>query len=112
MAWRAFDDGRTIGQLGSEVGVIMRDDEHDDGARITLERNGRHAPFAITCGVYGWMLHTRFLSHEAAAQRAFDEMRAALGRIVDAIPLVDDPEGDEKSQAAAAAMGAFAERYP
>ncbi len=90
----------------------MRDDEHDDGARITLERDARHAPLAITCGIYGWMLHTRFFSGEAEAQRDFDDMRAALGRILDAIPLADDPDRREKSKAAAAAMAAFAERYP
>ncbi|MGO9774000.1 MAG: hypothetical protein ACLPSW_31505 [Roseiarcus sp.] len=112
MAWRAFDDGRTIGEHGSEQGVILRDDEHDDGARITLERDGRIAPFAITCGVYGWMLHTRFFSHEAEADRAFEEMRAALGRIVDALPRVGDPDARNKSHAASVAMAVFAERYP
>ncbi len=112
MAWRTCDDGRTIGEHGSEQGVILRDDEHDDGARITLERDGRIAPFAITCGVYGWMLHTRFFSRQAEASRAFEEMRAALGRIVDALPRVDDPDAKEKSRAATAAMAEFAERYP
>jgi hypothetical protein len=35
-------------------------------ARITLERDG-HQPFAITCGSYGWMVHTSFFSGEEEA---------------------------------------------
>jgi hypothetical protein len=112
MSWRAFEDGRTLGQRGSEEGVILRDDEHDDGARITLERDGLRAPLAITSGIYGWMLHTRFFSREAEAQQAFDDMQAALGRIVGAIPRVDDPDRKKKSKAAASAMAEFAERFP
>jgi hypothetical protein len=50
MAWRAFEDGRTIGRRGSEQGVILRDDERDDGARIALERDGLRAPLAISGG--------------------------------------------------------------
>ena len=59
-AWHPFEDGASIGQAGSEGGVIVRDDEHPWGARITLERDGGFAPFALTCGIYGWMVHTRW----------------------------------------------------
>jgi len=45
-----FEDGATLGQKGSESGVILRDEEHPQEARITLERDTRTAPFAITCG--------------------------------------------------------------
>lgn len=48
--WYSFDEGRSIGLRGTEEGVIIRDDEHPEGARITLERDGR-TPFAITCGI-------------------------------------------------------------
>jgi hypothetical protein len=57
----AFESGGAIGQEGSEDGTITRDEEEDlRGARITPT-----APFAITCGVSGWMVHTRFFSIEA-----------------------------------------------
>ncbi len=112
MAWRAFDDGRTIGSSGSEQGVIVRDDEHDDGARITLERDCAIAPYAITSGIYGWMVHTCFFSRRAEAEQAYDEMQAALGRIVDALPRLGDPDARNKSYEASVAMAAFAERYP
>jgi len=76
--WNAVDAGRTLGTTGSEGGVIVRDDEHDAGARITLEEATAIAPFAITCGVYGVMVHTRYFGERVVAERAHDEMRAAL----------------------------------
>lgn len=56
--WIPFENGTTVGTTGSEGGTILRDELHPDGARITLERTA--SQFAITCGVYGWMVHTRF----------------------------------------------------
>jgi hypothetical protein len=40
--WVPYDRG---GSIGSEEGIILRDEMHRDGARITLERDGRIAPF-------------------------------------------------------------------
>jgi hypothetical protein len=34
MAWMPFEDGSTVGQIGSDGGVIVLDHEHTDGARI------------------------------------------------------------------------------
>ena len=36
-SWFQFEEGHSIGQTGSEDGVILRDEEHVDGARVTLE---------------------------------------------------------------------------
>jgi hypothetical protein len=58
--WIEFEGGSTIGEQGSENGLTLKDEEQVRGARITLERDTRIAPFAITCGIYGWMVHTRF----------------------------------------------------
>ena len=60
--WQPFENGGTLGQIGSEEGIIVHDEEHSLGARISLERDTIVAPFAITCGIYGWMLHTRYFS--------------------------------------------------
>jgi len=106
MSWNAFDNGKTIGQRGSESGRIIRDEEHTDGARITLERDGQTAPFAITCGIYGWMVHTRFFGAESEAQSAFESMRPELTRILSTIPLTADPEVVSKS------ISDFVERFP
>ena len=110
MGWEPFDGGSTVGRRGSEGGAIARDDEHDLGARITLERGCADAPVAITCGVYGWFFHTRFLGSEAEAD--FDRMEEGLDGIVDLIPRVDDPDGDRKSSRVCDAIAEFVARFP
>jgi hypothetical protein len=110
--WNLFDDGKTIGAAGSESGVILCDEEHSLGARITLERDTRIAPFAITCGIYGWMLHTCFLAAEPEALVQFESMKTALAAILDAIPLESDPGKDAKTSSVCDAIGAFVERFP
>lgn len=82
MQWASFDNGATIGQIGSESGVVIRDSEHPRGARITLERAGSIAPFSITCGIYGCMVHTRFFSTKQEASHQFDLMADALSSIL------------------------------
>jgi hypothetical protein len=109
--WYPFDDGRSIGRKGSEGGVTLRDDEHPDGSRITLERGG-YAPFSITCGVYGWMVHTRFFETEAEAWNAFEEMKLGLVNILNIIPLVSEADDDTKVEAVSDALTDFIERFP
>ncbi|MDK2801648.1 MAG: hypothetical protein PWQ70_3267 [Clostridiales bacterium] len=61
--WYLFDNGSTIGTKGSENGVIIKDEEHESGARITLEKKVNHGiHFAITCGIYGLFVHTVYCS--------------------------------------------------
>ncbi len=110
--WSPFGGGRTVGSAGSEGGTVLRDEEHADGARITLERGAKVAPFAITCGIYGWMLHTRWFSDAAVAQRDYDAMKMALGEIVQAVPFDDDPDRDAKMKAASRRIGEFVARFP
>lgn len=111
MMWHQFNDGKSLGQRGSENGIIIRDEEHLDGSRITLERDG-YTPFAITCGIYGWMVHTRFFPNEEEAQQAFNEMKGSLGEILEQIPLADDPEVTAKMDEASQAISNFVEQYP
>jgi len=80
--WHPFENGSTIGQPGSEQGVTVRDEEHSLGARITLERAAGSAPFAITCGIYGWMLHTRFFGSEDEANAQYVLMKSALNELM------------------------------
>jgi len=112
MVWSSFDNGKSIGQTGSESGIIIRDDEHYDGARITLERDGQTAPFAITCGVYGWMVHTRFFGKEPEAQSEFERMRSALATIIGMIPDAVDPEADDKSRVVVESISEFVAQFP
>jgi hypothetical protein len=116
-AWRNFDHGSTIGTQGSESGSIVLDEEHPEGARITLEQSARVAPFAITCGIYGWFFHTRYFSIEPEAKNAFSEMKAALDRIIEQINqitagLCDPDTAEEARQRSISAIGEFVEKFP
>ena len=79
--WSPFHDGNTIGTQGSEEGVILADEENDEGARITLERDG-YVPYAITCGVYGLMVHTVFAADEDEAKRQYEAMKTEIDRLM------------------------------
>jgi hypothetical protein len=109
--WQPFEEGHTLGRTGAEGGEIVLDDEHPGGARITLERGCLRAPFAITCGVYGWLVHTRFVADEETAQHAVAAMKDALAAIVALIPPEDAPDEAERLAAAAAAAADFAEQF-
>jgi len=103
MEWVGFDNGATIGKIGSESGMIIQDSEHPLGARITLERGGNIAPYSITCGVYGCMCHTRFFSTESEAVSEFNLMATALDSILQASTTGDSLIDD---------VGKFVEEFP
>jgi hypothetical protein len=91
--WRPFEDGATLGLPGSEEGLVVRDEEHPLGARITLERTTTVAPFAITCGIYGWMMHTRFFSSEPEAESQYDLMKNSLSALLEAAERTAEIDG-------------------
>jgi hypothetical protein len=68
MSWSVYNNGQTLGTSGSERGEIIDDIEHSAGARITLEKDGSIAPFAVTLGVYGLMFHTHFSDSDQEAK--------------------------------------------
>jgi hypothetical protein len=117
--WNAFEDGRTVGTRGSEEGLIALDDEHPGGARITLESEIRFGgetasktvPFAITCGLYGWFVHTRYFSSETDAREAFAQMKLELERMIDLLSSQTLTE-DEARHAVFEAIEGFVERFP
>lgn len=49
--WQPYKDGSTVGTIGTEQGIILRDEKHSEGARVTLEKNGMTAPCTIVCGI-------------------------------------------------------------
>jgi hypothetical protein len=108
--WRSFDNGMTIGQPGSEGGVTVRDEEHELGARAALERDCPSAPWSVTCGVYGWFVHTRFSGSEAEAE--FPAMLAGLAAILNLIPRKDDPAAHAKVGPVNEAISRFVSRFP
>ena len=111
--WYQAEGGATLGTSGPEGGLILEDEEYSGEARISLERRDIGVPpFAITCGIYGWLLHTRFASSEVEARKDFEEMRTELARISD--KLLKDPSRDETAQQheAMKAMSDFVDCFP
>jgi hypothetical protein len=106
LEWYPFEAGSTVGGTGSENGIILRDEEYSAGARITLERDG-YTPFAITCGIYDWLVHTAFFATEQEANQAFEAMKGERARILRFIPLRDEPETSHRWSVAGEAMEAF-----
>lgn len=111
LGWYPYKLGSTIGGTGSENGRILRDEEYSGCARITLERGG-YTPLAVTCGIYGWMVHTRFFATEEKAHVAFEAMKSGLARIVDLIPARDDPQANERFSVAEDEIHAFINEFP
>jgi hypothetical protein len=107
--WIALEGGSTVGAIGTEGGTIVRDEEHRDGARITLERTATR--FAITCGVDGWMVHTRFFAKEDEAVAAYEEMKPALVEILSRLPGEEDDIESAVGEVSTA-MHDFIERFP
>lgn len=112
MNWQAYAAGSTIGQHGSENGEIIRDEELVEGARISLERNGTIAPYAVTCGIYGWMAHTRFFGSDREAEEQVDRMKTAIEGIVKAIPYSGDPDVEVKRARLVTLIEEFVEAFP
>ncbi len=80
MSWFEFDSGSTIGKAGSEGGDIVKDEEYSSLARITLEKL-RGSCYAVTCGIYGTLVHTAFFD-EALAFSEYDKMKSDIEAIL------------------------------
>ncbi len=94
MPWHPFNGGRTLGTIGTESGVILRDDEHERGARITLEQNAKAAPYSITCEIYEWFSQTHYVDDLVESRTQYDAMETAIENILGLIPLEPDPGAD------------------
>jgi hypothetical protein len=111
MSWNAFRNGTSLEQIGSEGGIVLRDEEHSAGARISLEHDGRSAPYAITCGIYGWMVHTRFIGVESEALKEFESMKLELSRIMSMLLLVADQEMNAKLSVVSKSLAEFVKKF-
>ena len=110
MTWTSFDGGQTIGDSGSEAGRIVVDEEHALGARITLEEETISAPYGITCGIYGWMVHTCFAGSRVEAHERLAAMKRDLADVLALIP-DQDAATDENVAEVTRAIEAFVERH-
>ena len=61
-------------------GLIISDEEYKDSCRITLEKCERY--YAITCGIYGGMMHTVFCN-STQYQETYNNMKKDLQEFID-----------------------------
>ncbi|MBR5667199.1 MAG: hypothetical protein IKW95_05880 [Lachnospiraceae bacterium] len=70
----------SLGAKGSENGIILQDEEYKKSCRITLEKCPRY--YAITCGVYGAMVHTAFCDYNNYKE-IYEAMKEELSAFID-----------------------------
>lgn len=80
--WILYDGGSTIGEIGTENGEIIFDEEYENSSRITLERRNPIA-HSITCGIYGLTFHTTFATTETKAKEKYDGMKEDIKEFID-----------------------------
>ena len=68
------------GATGSEGGIVYKDEEYGESCRITLEKCKNY--YAITCGVYGAMVHTVFCNMQNA-DSTYESMKKELQSFID-----------------------------
>jgi len=104
-SWSIYNHGKTIGTKGAEGGVILSDESHEKGARITLKRGD--AFISVSISIRGWMDHTRFFATDADSQREYRAMRAAVLNVLNVI----NAEGATEIKIWEA-ISEFVRRYP
>ena len=77
--WSKFDNGNSIGEKGSENGVVIFDIEQIQGARITVEAECGNIPFVVTLGIYGILFHTEYFGLQNEVEQ-FVGKKYRLGR--------------------------------
>ena len=89
------------GGRGTEGGVVLKDEELGGSCRITLEKCRMY--YAVTCGVYGLMVHTAFFGQPEYEQK-YAEMKRELASFV---ARMDSMTEDERSDF----YGQFCDKY-
>lgn len=102
-SWHPYEDGTTLGETGTENGIIRLDEEFSLGARITLEEAG-YQPWGITCGIYGCFVHTAFASTEEEARTKYATMKAEIGAALERAESLSEDEALDF-------IGDFTERF-
>jgi hypothetical protein len=78
-----------VGTIGSETGRIIIDLEYSEWARISLEKDTQHAPFATTVGIYGLMMHTIMSDSETESVDLISLLKNLIEEVIQAHQLDD-----------------------
>lgn len=93
--WYNFDEGRSIGTKGSENGIITKDEEYFDGARITLEKC-KVPPYTITLGIYGLTCVTNYYGDIETALENYEILKTKIEKLINTCPSDDNDNYDKK----------------
>jgi len=81
--WIAYKNGISIGKVSAEGGVILIDEEHEGGGRMTLKQGKTF--ISVACHIYGWIDHTRFLHSLPEAKREYILMKQFMTHMLEDI---------------------------
>ena len=81
--WIVYDDGNSIGKTGAEGGVILIDEKHESGGRMTVKQT--KAFVSVACHIYGWIDHTRFFASISDAKREYAVMQSSMTHMLENI---------------------------
>lgn len=81
--WKPYNRGRSIGVKGSEGSVILRDEEHPLGARMTIKQGKDFV--SVSCNISGKIDHTRFFKEMRGAEREYANMQKEMEKVLKAI---------------------------
>lgn len=76
-----WKDIKVEGELGSEGGLIIYDEEYKESCRITLEKLPDR--YAITCGIYGAFCHTAYCGLSDDKNQKHNRMKRDLREFID-----------------------------
>jgi hypothetical protein len=110
--WQPYQAGSTLGMTGSEGGTITWDEQYADQVRLTMEQDESRSFYAITCGISGWLVHTRFFGSGAEASAAFEELRPALVELLSRLPQDDPRSSRDAAREGGPLLAAFVARFP
>ena len=92
--WELFEGGQHIGSMTEEGRVVVYDEEHADGARITIERC-KDETFCITCSIYRALFFVTIPYATAEEARAsYAIMREEIGQAVEMLEKKGLPEDE------------------
>jgi hypothetical protein len=83
--WKPYNRGRSIGLKSPEGGVILCDEEHPLGVRITLKEAKEY--ISISCNISGLIDHSRFFTKMPDAQNEYEVMKDELVKVAKKISL-------------------------
>jgi hypothetical protein len=80
-SWLQYQEGITIGTKGPQGDVILMDEVHPDGARMTVKRGDKY--ISVSCHINNWINHTRFFDKVGDATREFAVMKISILEVTD-----------------------------